>query len=247
MNWFKRTFAQKSVLDRLEEGVLDEAVPLTTLLRQVIVLGGRAASQPLRTWAQHELRGYTEPDTELPDYRLLHALIQTDARSVAWEIKAQTISVLDLLDFAQDVVKEQLPMTYGVGKIEALIASADPTKPVKFSLPGAAELARMMSYERRHMGVFVDVVYWSVHPSSLQDVIDQVRNRLAQFVAELRATMPMGAPEPTPGQVRQAVQQIITIDAGDHSPVTVYAPVAQANQESAAIASIRLELPDDHP
>lgn len=128
-------------------------------------------------------------------------------------------------------------MSYGIGKIEALVSSTPAETPLKLTLPGGAELARIMSYERRPQGIFVESVYWSVHVSSLQDVLDQVRTRLAQFVAELRAAMPPGAQLPTPEQVRQVVQQIITITAGDHSPVTVNAPVAHAEQHSSAIAS----------
>jgi hypothetical protein len=237
MKRLRRKSRGQIALDLLEQGVLDESAPLKTLLRQVIVIGGHAASEPLRTWALRELQGYTDPTVELPDYRLLPALIQADGRSVAWTVKQQILSVLDLPEVARGVVKEEMPMAYGVGKIEAVISSTDPTEPVKFSPPGAPELARMMSYERRQQGVLVESVYWSVHVSALQDVLDQVRTRLAQFVAELRATMPAGAAEPTPEQVRQVVQQIITINAGNHSPVTVHAPVAYAEQDSAAIAS----------
>ncbi|MEE1751177.1 hypothetical protein [Streptomyces sp. SP18CS02] len=67
------------------------------------------------------------------------------------------------------------------------------------------------------------IVPWSVHASALYDILEQVRNRLLEFVAELRATLEPGEQEPTVGQVHQAVQTI-NITVGDYSPVHVIAP-----------------------
>lgn len=95
----------------------------------------------------------------------------------------------------------------------------------------------MMSYERRDRGMVVDVVYWAVHPSSLQDVLDQVRNRLVQFVAELRSTMPSDADNPTAEQVKKVVQHV-WVHTGNNSPVTVTAPFANAEQGGSARAEV---------
>lgn len=247
MSFFRSLFQKKPdlpVLDRMEAGVLDDTVPLATLLRQVVVLGGRTASEPLRTWATNELQGYTTPDVELPDYRLLPALIQMDCWAPGQRVTDMTISVLDLPEFARDRVKQEVPMADGVGKIEAVLARAEPGKSVKLSMPGGPELARMMTFERQANGVHVERVYWTVHPSDLHDVLDQVRNRLAQFVSELRATMPAGAPDPTPDQVQQVVQHVITIKTGKHSEVTVNAPVAQAGPNSTATSTIEEPTPE---
>ncbi|MFK0114137.1 hypothetical protein [Streptomyces sp. NPDC091217] len=227
---------QVHALDRLEQGVLDDAVPLATLLRQVVVIGGRASSRALQDWALQELQGYTDLNVELPSYRRCHALIQVDSRSGAWEAKGQTISVLDLPESARKVLSEEVPIAFSVGKLQAMVSSAKPEEPIKLTPPGAAELARIMTYERRGRGVLVEAVYWSVHISVLQDVLDQVRTRLAQFVAELRSAMPDGAAEPTADQVHQAVQSI-HITAGDNSPVNVTAPLAYAEQEATATAA----------
>jgi hypothetical protein len=93
-----------------------------------------------------------------------------------------------------------------------------------------------MTYERQQQGFHIEAVYWAVDVSAFHDILDQVRTRLAQFVAELRAAMPAGEHEPTPAQVRRAVQSI-NITVGDNSPVNLTAPVAYAEQDSTATAS----------
>ncbi|MCM2388763.1 hypothetical protein NBG84_10735 [Streptomyces sp. CWNU-1] len=197
----------------------------------VIVIGGRAFSEPLRTWATNELRGYHGPVAEMPHYRTIAAPLQVDSRSPFWQAKRETISALDLPEFAQDSVGEELPIRFSVGKIQNLLSGRDSRDLLKLQLPGAAELARVMSYERQSHQVVVEAIYWAVHPSDLQDILEQVRNRLLQFVAELRSTMEPGEQQPTVGQVHQAVQNI-RITVGDDSPVTINAPVSYARQGS---------------
>lgn len=223
-------------VERLERDVLDDSVPLASVLRQVLVIGGHASSQALRTWALQELHGYTNSEAELPDYRKGYAPMRADARSVAWQTKGETITKYELPEFAREYYSEEVPIPFGVGKIESMIARSAPDEPIRLSPPGAAELVRFMTYERRGGGVVVEAVYWAVDVSVLQDVLDQVRTRLTQFVAELRDVMPAGEHEPTPEQVHRAVQSI-QITAGDNSPISLTAPVAYAEEHSTAMAS----------
>ncbi|GGY13135.1 hypothetical protein GCM10010358_76750 [Streptomyces minutiscleroticus] len=216
--------AKNSPLDQLELDILDESVTTQKLLKLVVVIGGRAFSEPLRQWALNELRGYEGPIEEIPSYRIVVAPIQGDSRSSYWIGRGETISALELPDFAQDLISEQLPIRFGVAKIQNLIDTADDKRKVKVSLPGGAELARTMTYERREQGVIVESLYWAVHVSALQDILEQVRNRLLEFIAELRATATPGTVDPTVEQVHTAVQNI-HITVGDNSPVNLNAPI----------------------
>jgi len=226
-----------SLLDRLEQGLLDEAVSLKTLLHTIQLIGGRASSSTLQEWALLELQGYYDPQHELPSYRLVPAQIQADWRTIAWQATQQPISVLELPKAAQNVITEQAPIAAGVGQIETMVSGAQPGEAIKLALPGAQELARIMSYERRDRRMVIDAVYWAVHPSALQDVLDQVRTRLVQFVAELRSAMPLDAGDPTAEQVNRVVQHIWVL-TGNNSPVTVTAPFANAEQGGSARAGI---------
>ena len=46
------------LLAQIEAGVLDDIVPLSSLLQKCIVLGGQAGSEKMRDWARRELNGY---------------------------------------------------------------------------------------------------------------------------------------------------------------------------------------------
>ncbi|MFF8096463.1 hypothetical protein [Streptomyces sp. NPDC016675] len=224
--------SKESPLDRLEQDILDESISTTKLLRLFIVIGGRAFSEPLRKWAMNELQGYDGPSVEIPDYRTIGAPIQADSRSPFWSGRGETISVLDLPEIAHGEISQELPIRFSVAKIQSLLEGRNPAEPIKLSLPGGAELCRLMSYEpaRRDRQVIVESLYWAVHGSSLQDILDQVRNRLLEFTSELRSNMPPGLDDPTVEQVHTAVQNI-RITVGDNSPVTLTAPVISERKD----------------
>ncbi len=56
------------LLAQIEADVVDDTVPLSSLLQKCIVLGGQAGSEKMRAWARRELNGYAGADT-VPDYR----------------------------------------------------------------------------------------------------------------------------------------------------------------------------------
>ncbi|MGB6247873.1 MAG: hypothetical protein WBF54_02100 [Terriglobales bacterium] len=61
-----------TLLDKIiEMGVTDEPPPLTSVLRQCILLASQLKAPLLRAWAEQELKGYTNPK-EVPDYRVMN-------------------------------------------------------------------------------------------------------------------------------------------------------------------------------
>lgn len=228
MIWPRRRVLQP--LDRLEHGVLDDTTPLASLLRHVLVIGGQASSQPLQIWALNELKGYGGlPETTVPDYRRIRAPIQADSHSPFWQRQGETISALHLPDFTRGKITEDIGIYFGVGQLENMVSRTPHGQPVRLSLHGAAELRTLMSATEKYRsrGIVIDDLYWAVSPVALHDIVDQIRTRLTQFVAELRSTMPSGVDRPTPEQVHRAVQSI-NISTGDNSPVTLTAPMAYA-------------------
>ncbi|WP_331726668.1 hypothetical protein OG592_44310 (plasmid) [Streptomyces avidinii] len=226
-------------LDRLEQGVLDDSTPLAGLLRTALVIGGHASSEPLRTWARSELLGYGGlPESAVPDYRRIKAPMKADSHTAFKAFLGQTISAVHLPEVARGKITEDIGIYFGVAQLEHLVAETPPGSPVRLQLHGAAELMALMSAlpKYRQSGIVIDELYWAVSPFALQDIVDQVRTRLTEFVAELRATMPAGTHHPTPEQVQRAVQHII-INTGDHSPVTLTAPIAYAESGSTATAT----------
>jgi len=224
---------RRSRLDRLERDVLNENLSLAPILRQVIALGGHAHSEPLRTWALQELQGYEGTDVPIPDYRRITAPLVMDGIAGMYQFREHPVSMFDLPDFASDHLGDELRLGHGVGQIESLIAQ-HPDQTVRLGPDMAADLAVFMSQNSPRQ---VHRLYWVVHRSALEGVLDQVRTRLVQLVGELRAAMPHGQQDPTADQVAQALQNI-NIVTGDNSSVTVTAPVAVAHKGGMARAEI---------
>lgn len=219
--------------------MLDETVPLANILRQVLILGGHVSSQPLRAWAQRELKGYGGAAAEIPDYRKLPAQLKIDITNGPrnW---AQEIEPYNLPKEAREHITGQVELPWGAAEIQAMANAKD--EHIRLAMPGMSYTAQLMTQEwQRSEGPFVSVdsVFWSVSRAAITGVLDQIRTRLTEFVAEVRASMSPGSEEPTIEQIREAVSSI-NIRVGDNSPVTVTAPVAVANQE--AVAGIPKEL-----
>lgn len=237
-----------SPLDRLERDVLDDSVPLASLLRQVMVIGGRSSSTPLRRWVQLELNSYDSAPDDVPDYRRFAAQIMI---SGMWGYRQATlpISPMAIPEPARGSMTEEVTLTWAVGEIEAQVAGADPTGIIKLS-KRSSDLATLltMDQQRQQNNPYIQIyeVYWAVSPASLQGVLDRIRTRLTEFVTELRATMPPGESEPTAEQVAQVVQHV-WVTAGDNSPVNITAPFAQANGGNANAAQIQGGTPAGPP
>ena len=73
------------------------------------------------------------------------------------------------------------------------------------------DVVRLMNYEMQQRGDSgqVTAVYWSVSHVTLEGVIDQIRTRLVELVAEMRAEMPDEADVPSPAVAANAVNLIV--------------------------------------
>jgi hypothetical protein len=206
-------------------------------------MGGRVSSEELRKWAQQELKGYSEPDVILPEYRRILAALKVDITSGHASFTGHEISPLDLPEEAREHIKNEIPISWSVAEIQATIQSA-PGGHIRLGVPNMSDLARMMTAHQRALqgSPFVNVtsVYWSASTSTLEGILDQVRTRLTEFIAEIRSSMPEGTEEPTPEQIRQAVS-VIHVTAGDNSPVKLISPIAISGNDATSTASPEVE------
>src|SRR5579859_3503348 len=94
------------LLARIEAGVVDDRVPLSSLLQNCIVLGGQAGSEKMRDWARQELNGYAVEDT-VPEYRHFHAaLMATITNNAGYNPITDRISEDVFPDQIRDVIRE---------------------------------------------------------------------------------------------------------------------------------------------
>lgn len=159
-----------------------------------------------------------------------------DGLTARFKFREQPVSFFDLPDFARDSLGDGIRFGKSVGQIESLIAG-QPGDSVRIAPPMAAELAVFMS-QNSHRQVLR--LYWTVDPSALEGILDQVRTRLVQAGRRAPgryAARPEG-PDTRPG--RTTVQSI-NITTGDNSSVTVTAPLAVAHRRGVARAEASSE------
>jgi hypothetical protein len=210
------------LLAQIGRDALDDRVPLATTLRKCIALGAQARNDELRDWASKELDGYR--DGGVPSYRTIHVPLLIDGLTSTHAVRGQQISTMDLPDFAQDVITEELPLAQGVGDLQALVrnARAAGNTAVKMIPPGTNAALTIMS------------LYWDVNVARIEGVLDQIRTTLVRLVSEMRATMPDDSSEPSPEQAASAVN--VVLHGGKRSQFTVTTAVAD-NAASASVSS----------
>lgn len=232
------------LIDEIEQEALDAAVPVSSPLRKLVALGGQAGSAELREWASLELRGYFGSDVPLPDYRKAGAVIRIDGATINSVITGQQISPSVLPDPVDKHIDESVPLNGPVAEIEAMIENAKRNEggDIKLALPNSQDVVRLMNYEMQQRGGShqqVTAVYWSVSHVSLEGVLDQVRTRLVELVAEMRVGMADEADVPSSAVADNAVSVVIH---GNRSRVSIAS--AQASGDGSAKTSTVVP-PDD--
>lgn len=195
----------RSLLTEIERGALDDNVPLATTLRKCVALGGQAGSAELRGWASRELTGYEAGDDDLPEWRIVGAVLQIDGQAVRAIIKGQQISPMTLPDFARDAIKEECPLRMGVAALEALLVRSE--EYVHLGPPGASDLVLYMNHQNSNQFEHIERLYWSISKAVIRAVLDRIRTTLVELVAEMRAGMPEDVNIPNAELASQAVKR----------------------------------------
>jgi hypothetical protein len=235
-------------LEQLESAVLDDAASLATALRRCLMLAGYAHHRALRAWALKELEGYVAAD-ELPSYRNVPAALEVTVNfslpGTLLRNDTRRVSPGQLPQSARDRgIGESAPIRQGVRELEALVARGD--RVVRLSPPGSAEYVLLMTQEQHQLGneeADITSLHWDVSVASIEGVLDHIRTRLAQFVAEVRAAMPPGQQNPDPNQINAAAQQALNITGGDGSTFHIVAPNAKADRGGTASANVNEPAP----
>jgi AbiTii len=207
---------ERTLLDQIQTGALDSSVPLADTLRKVVALGGETGSEELRGWASRELRGYGGSDVELPEYRRPAAPLKVDAFKFNAQITGQSISPRQLPDFVAEKLREEVPLSAGIGEIEAMLKRArEGDGSVKLMPPMAQDIVRYMNHEIQNHPQGdpyqqITELYWVVSQVTLEGVVDQVRTTLVELVAEMRAEMSDEVDTPPAEIADRAVQYVVT-------------------------------------
>lgn len=199
--------ARRGLLSEIERDLLADR-PVATILRKLLLLGGQSGSPELRMWASKELRGY-DKDDELPSYRSIPAPIQMDGMNRWAKVTGQQVGLSELPDFARERINERVELAQGVGEIESMARhNAGDDRSVMFGIPGSRDLARYMQSESGS-DFHIDRFYWRVSKVALEGVVDQIRTRLTELMAELRSLTPSTQVVPNAQQAQAAYNIVI--------------------------------------
>ncbi len=223
------------LISQIESDALDERVSVATALRKCIVLGGKSGSEQLRDWATRELQGYHGRD-DLPAYRVIAAPLMVDGIAGDYQVKGQQFPPSGLPEFAREHISEMIELRDGVGSIEALAQQAD----IKLQPTMASDLARVMNAESDNPYQQIVSIYWSISPTAIQGVLDQIRTALTQLVAELRANMPDDDDVPSVEAANQAVSVVVTGERSSVHVTTAQASGPEATATATASADPQL-------
>lgn len=216
MNWRHRG----SALRRIQRDALNSRVPISKVLREVIVLGGRSGSQELIDWAMRELNGYGKED-KLPPYRHATAPLQIDGATMTAHIRQQTLAPFDLPDFAQDYISNELELRMAISTVEHLVERTAPGEVVKLSPPGADNLVSLMNRQGSWQG-HIERLYWCVSPVVFVELVEGVRTALVSFTAQLEAVTGPDGRVPSSAATDNSVAVAIYGDRSRIKNLTVY-------------------------
>jgi hypothetical protein len=228
------------LIEQIQRDALDPDAPVAETLRKLIALGAEAGSTGLRDWASRELNGYKTRDQELPEYRRVGAVILIDGIAGYNQITGQQIGGYALPEVARDLVGEEVPLNNPIREIEAMLEHAEAEGGfTRLGMPMSQEIVAMMNRARRDGGVDtafnrITRIYWSIGVPSLHGVLDQIRTKLVELTAEMRAAMPDDAASPSAEVANHAVQVVLNGEARDVNILAAIASGAGPASVSAA-------------
>ncbi len=220
---------EKSLLEQIEQDALDDGVPVSTVLRKCIALGGKSGSVELRDWATRELKGYSIDD-DLPEYRVVPAPILIDAFVGNGQVTGQPISAGAIPERFREHMGDSARLRQGLGELEALLGQ----KKIMLMPSVAPMIAAAMNEAIGEYSQQITHVYWKISPSVVRGVLDQVRTSLVQLVAEMRSEMSDADALPSRKAADEAVNVVVT---GRRATVNV-ASSTSSGPGSTAVSSV---------
>jgi hypothetical protein len=196
-----RTGRKGSLLDQIEDEALDGDV--ARALRLSLKLGGQAGSTDLREWASSELNGYS--GTDLPPYRRITAPLMIDGANLAY-MGSQQISMYHLPEGIRERFPKEIELSHSLPELIALTKGSKGS--LRFAPPMSGELLLWMNSQAEY-GTGIQSIYWQVHSSAIEGVVEVVRTRLIGLIAEIRAGLEPNEEIPSSELTEQAVNVVI--------------------------------------
>jgi len=179
---------RESLVVQLQREVVNSGVPISDILRRAKILASLLKNEKFKGWIDAELGGYNTADNR-PEYRKFRPMsFGTFAGPFGKMVKNVPIPIALLPTELQDVAGRQ-EISQGVKEIETLAAQASEEGAVRIAWPPEAViLAR--DHVRMDDGCMLVEAWKALVKGQLDGILDQVRNRLLDFLLELQQIRP---------------------------------------------------------
>lgn len=171
--------------------LLNPATPVSTGLRELVVLATELQDPTTAAWARQEIDGH--PATgPLPNYRKVTAPIIGAAMPNGREVRRQ-LSLADLPPDRRDEIARldaALGLHQGIATLEArrTLYAASPDPVFRPGLPDIPELIRLMP--ARDDGLNFVTLYWDIGANRVNDVLAKIRTAAEEMVRMLAIPYP---------------------------------------------------------
>ena len=177
-----------SLVAQLQKEVVDSGVPISDTLRKAKILASQLKNKEFKGWIDAELKGYDNVDN-LPDYRKVAPVnLGTFSGPFGNIVKNVPIPVSLLPDGIREFAESSL-FTRGIKELEASASQAAKKEGHRFSWP-----PEVVIIARDHVpmsdGSMLVEAWQPISQSQLDGILDQVRNRLLDFLLELQEIDP---------------------------------------------------------
>lgn len=178
------------VFDEIESDIINN-VPLSTVMRKAKVLAHLLNNQDFKSWVEHELTGYHGQDMPLPEYRELSSVSTGTFFNGVWQNKNAVIPLEFLPQHTQKKLRTT-QMTEGIKELESLLQSTSDEADHQLGYRWPSELTALFNTAaiKELNGFYLLDAKTVVSKAGLEHILDSVRNRLLDFILQLRDQYP---------------------------------------------------------
>lgn len=168
-----------NLLREIQSDLVNETASLANTLRKAKILANQIELPELREWVDFELSGYHNVEN-VPEYRQISSIPVCTVTNGRMILKKTPLPLVNLPDHVKDIA-DQFYFLWGVRQLESMMPGES------LNMPWPQELLTVV---REHVkweggGVIISVST-PISTHSVQGVLDQIKNRLLDFVLGLQ-------------------------------------------------------------
>ncbi len=177
-----RASSLKQLLADMKSRLLDDSVPVSSILRMALVLSYEVNDLEFRNWVNSELDGYKDAD-KVPDYRQKHCQSYGDFVGPGYAYMNGMVLPRGCIPEQYHSITNDLLLMENFRTLEeTLLAALKGGGAGKINWPGDLIILLSNKFYQRFNLVKAWVL---IQPSDILEVVETVRNRLLRYVLEI--------------------------------------------------------------